>query len=92
MNLLATILGLLKAQQLSQSVKATPSPLVSFHLSEARKRFQAGVYEGALVPGKEALSLDQTLAEGYRLRGVIKYTMQDTTGAVEDLRHSLTLS
>ncbi|GAB4023416.1 hypothetical protein GCM10028808_73810 [Spirosoma migulaei] len=62
------------------------------HLVEARQSFKTGDYPKALLHCQEALKLDATNAEAYRVRGVTKYQLQDPTGAAEDFQCSLQFS
>lgn len=76
---------------INQSLKATVHLLVSTTLVEARRNFRLGDYQQALCCCQQVLDLDPTSADAYRVRGVIRYKLQDLTGAAADFQYSLKL-
>ncbi|WP_157816136.1 tetratricopeptide repeat protein [Spirosoma pollinicola] len=90
MNLISNIFG--GKKNISQSAETVSNPLVSMHLLEARQSFKNGDYQQALGHCQEALNLDSMNAEAYRIRGVSKYQLKDSTGAAEDFQYSLKFS
>jgi Flp pilus assembly protein TadD len=78
-----------KENQAIQATIASSHSLVDFHLSEAHCLFLLADYRTAIGHCQQVLALDPTNAKAYQLRGVIRYELQDFSGASDDLRISL---
>lgn len=75
----------------TQSEKTPSNSLIDSHVEEAKRLFQTSDYQQALLHCEQALSQDATNAAVYRLRGLIRYELQDYSGATQDLHRSLEL-
>lgn len=69
-----------------------PNPLLTFHVSEARNLLIQGDCKEALFHCREAMILDNTNADIYRLRGAIRFSVNDSVGAVDDFQQAIELS
>ena len=91
MNLLSILSRSIKHESDTKLERTHSTTLGDFHIKEAQKLFQTSDYHQALLHCEQALNQDATKLTAYRLRGIIRYELQDYSGATQDLHRSLGL-
>jgi tetratricopeptide (TPR) repeat protein len=62
------------------------TPAVTLLMSRGLRELHAGANDDAVEDFGDAITLDPTLAEAYRDRGIARYQAGDTLGAIADLQ------